>query len=95
MFLVEKPMALHSEDAEEILELADKKGRILMVGHLLIYHPVVDRLKEMVLSGNWETFTTSTLSESTLGSSVRMRMPSSLLLLTTYRSSFISSKSRR
>lgn len=49
--LVEKPMALSSRDAEELLEIAEKKGRILMVGHLLIYHPVVDRLKEMIASG--------------------------------------------
>jgi predicted dehydrogenase len=49
--LVEKPMALHSKEAEEIVEIAEKKGRILMVGHLLLYHPVVDRLKEMILAG--------------------------------------------
>jgi predicted dehydrogenase len=49
--LVEKPMALTLKDAEEMLEIAEKRGRILMVGHLLIYHPVVDRLKEMVASG--------------------------------------------
>jgi predicted dehydrogenase len=49
--LVEKPMALNSKDAETMLEIAEKKGRILMVGHLLIYHPVVDRLKEMIASG--------------------------------------------
>ncbi len=49
--LVEKPMALDSEDAEEILTIAEKRGKIVMVGHLLIYHPVVDRLKEMVVSG--------------------------------------------
>jgi predicted dehydrogenase len=49
--LVEKPMALNTKDAVEMLEIAEKKGSILMVGHLLIYHPVVDRLKEMVFSG--------------------------------------------
>jgi len=49
--LVEKPMALKSEDAEEILEIAEKRERILMVGHLLIYHPVIDRLKGMITSG--------------------------------------------
>src|SRR4030043_25143 len=49
--LVEKPMALNTEDAEEMLKIAEKRKRILMVGHLLIYHPVVDRLKEMVTSG--------------------------------------------
>jgi predicted dehydrogenase len=49
--LVEKPMALNIKDAEEMLEIAEKRRRILMVGHLLIYHPVVDRLKEMIASG--------------------------------------------
>jgi len=49
--LVEKPMALNAKDAEEMLKIAEKRKRILMVGHLLIYHPVVDRLKEMVGSG--------------------------------------------
>jgi len=49
--LVEKPMALNTKDAEEMLKLSEKRRRILMVGHLLIYHPVVDRLKEMVDSG--------------------------------------------
>jgi len=49
--LVEKPMALNTQDARELLEIAEKRKRILMVGHLLIYHPVVDRLKEMVVSG--------------------------------------------
>lgn len=50
--LVEKPMALSQKEAEEMLKLAEGKKRILMVGHLLIYHPVVDRLKEMVTSGD-------------------------------------------
>ena len=48
--LVEKPMALNSEEAEDILAIAEKRRRILMVGHLLIYHPVIDRLKEMMVS---------------------------------------------
>jgi len=50
--LVEKPMALNTKDAEEMLGIAEERKRILMVGHLLIYHPVVDRLKEMVTSGD-------------------------------------------
>jgi predicted dehydrogenase len=49
--LVEKPMALNTKDAEEMLGVAEKRKKILMVGHLLIYHPVVNRLKEMVTSG--------------------------------------------
>jgi predicted dehydrogenase len=49
--LVEKPMSLNTKDAEEMLRLSETRKRILMVGHLLIYHPVVDRLKAMVGSG--------------------------------------------
>ena len=49
--LVEKPMALNSKDAEEMLEIAEKRRRILMVGHLLIYHPVIDRLRAIIVSG--------------------------------------------
>jgi predicted dehydrogenase len=49
--LVEKPLALTTQEAEEIVEVAERRKRILMVGHLLIYHPVVDRLKEMIVSG--------------------------------------------
>jgi predicted dehydrogenase len=49
--LVEKPMSLNEKDAKEMLEIAEKKDRILMVGHLLIYHSVVERLKEMISSG--------------------------------------------
>ena len=49
--LVEKPMTLDVRGAEEIVEIAKKRKRILMVGHLLLYHPVVDRLKEMITKG--------------------------------------------
>lgn len=49
--LVEKPMALSEQDAREMIKIAEEKDQILMVGHLLIYHPVVERLKEMVVSG--------------------------------------------
>jgi len=49
--LVEKPMTLDARDAEEIVEIAQKRKRILMVGHLLLYHPVIDRLKEMITKG--------------------------------------------
>lgn len=48
---VEKPFVLRSEDAEKLIELAEERQRILMVGHLLEYHPVVRRLKEMIDSG--------------------------------------------
>lgn len=48
---VEKPFVLHVDEAEELIELAERKGRLIMVGHLLEYHPVINRLKAMVGSG--------------------------------------------
>jgi predicted dehydrogenase len=38
-------------DAEELADLAEKHNRILMVGHLLEYHPVVRRLRNMIQGG--------------------------------------------
>ncbi|MFC1925903.1 Gfo/Idh/MocA family oxidoreductase [Chloroflexota bacterium] len=48
---VEKPLALHVVEGEELVKLADENKRILMVGHLLEYHPAVIKLKELVDSG--------------------------------------------
>jgi len=48
--LVEKPMALTLEDAEKMKKVAGETGRILMVGHLLEYHPAVLKLREMIAS---------------------------------------------
>ena len=48
---VEKPLAQSVSDAERALAAAESAGRILMVGHLLEYHPGVQRLKQLVDSG--------------------------------------------
>jgi len=48
---VEKPLALRIKEAEELIELAEKKACILMVGHILRYHPAVKKLKELIDSG--------------------------------------------
>lgn len=48
---VEKPLALSPIDAERVVRLATEHNRILMVGHLLQYHPAVTRLKQIVDSG--------------------------------------------
>lgn len=48
---VEKPFTLNVRHAEELLELAEKRNRVLMVGHLLEYHPVVHRLRSLISSG--------------------------------------------
>jgi predicted dehydrogenase len=47
---VEKPLATTSEDAERAVAAAERAGTILMVGHLLEYHPAVARLKELISS---------------------------------------------
>jgi UDP-2-acetamido-3-amino-2,3-dideoxy-glucuronate N-acetyltransferase len=50
---VEKPLCLSAGDAEELIALAKANGRILMVGHLLQYHPYVRVLQEMVRNGEF------------------------------------------
>ena len=46
--LVEKPLATSSADAEAAVAAAARAGKLLMVGHLLEYHPAVVRLKELI-----------------------------------------------
>lgn len=46
--LVEKPIALTPKEADELVRLADKRRVILMVDHLLEYHPAVVRLREEI-----------------------------------------------
>jgi len=48
---VEKPLALTVEEAQELVELADKNQLTLMVGHLLQYHSAFMRLKELASNG--------------------------------------------
>jgi UDP-2-acetamido-3-amino-2,3-dideoxy-glucuronate N-acetyltransferase len=48
---VEKPIALHDRDGEELVELSRKHDRILMVGHILEYHPAIRKIKNMIDSG--------------------------------------------
>jgi predicted dehydrogenase len=48
---VEKPLALSAADAQRAVDAAQRAGRVLMVGHLLEYHPGVRKLKELTESG--------------------------------------------
>lgn len=48
---VEKPLVLDEKEARTIIQIAKERNRILMVGHLLQYHPIFMKLKEMTLSG--------------------------------------------
>ncbi|MCF7861335.1 Gfo/Idh/MocA family oxidoreductase [Candidatus Woesearchaeota archaeon] len=46
--LLEKAMVQTVEHAEELVKLASQKNRILMVGHIFRYSPVIDALKKMI-----------------------------------------------
>ena len=48
---VEKPISTVANEALSLMNLADEKGLVLMVGHLLLYHPVVNRLKMLIEEG--------------------------------------------
>lgn len=49
--LVEKPLTLGSESALKLCELAEANKRVLMVGHLLLFHPAVETLKNLIDQG--------------------------------------------
>jgi predicted dehydrogenase len=49
--LVEKPLALGVADAERVHDAARRSGRVLLAGHLMLYHPVLIRLRELLSSG--------------------------------------------
>jgi len=49
--LVEKPLSIDVHHGEELVRLAKEKGRILMVGHILRYHPAVLKLQQLVQDG--------------------------------------------
>ncbi|MFP6875010.1 MAG: Gfo/Idh/MocA family oxidoreductase [Verrucomicrobiales bacterium] len=48
---VEKPMTLTTAEAEGLVARAEEGRRILMVGHLLLYQPAIDWLKEYLGAG--------------------------------------------
>jgi predicted dehydrogenase len=48
---VEKPLCLTVAEAEELVKLADERRRVLMVGHLLLYHPALKMIKDLIAAG--------------------------------------------
>ena len=48
---VEKPISTVAQEAKDLTEVANSKGLVLMVGHLLLYHPAVNRLKMLIDEG--------------------------------------------
>jgi predicted dehydrogenase len=49
--LVEKPPAMSAVEAEDLVATSEATSRVLMPGHLLLYHPAVQKVKELVSSG--------------------------------------------
>ncbi|HET9529312.1 MAG TPA: Gfo/Idh/MocA family oxidoreductase, partial [Blastocatellia bacterium] len=49
--LVEKPLTLSASEGERLVALADERDAVLMVGHLLEFHPAILRLRELIASG--------------------------------------------
>lgn len=49
--LIEKPLTLTSGEAAELVEFAEKNNCRLMVGHLLLFHPAIRKIKEVIDSG--------------------------------------------
>lgn len=45
---VEKPITLDIQEAEELIHIAEENKSILMVGHLLQYHPAIIKIKELI-----------------------------------------------
>jgi predicted dehydrogenase len=48
---VEKPLAVDAADARRLVAQADEADRVLMVDHLLVYHPAVRALRALVEEG--------------------------------------------
>ena len=48
---VEKPLAMERDEGRHLIQLANARGKILMVGHLLLYHPAVRKLKDFIQAG--------------------------------------------
>ena len=49
--LIEKPMTLNSDHSEELLTIARQTGAKLMVGHILLFHPAIRKIKELIEEG--------------------------------------------
>lgn len=50
--LVEKPLATSAAECRELIALAERAGRVLMVGHTFEYHPAVEYLRQLVRGGD-------------------------------------------
>ena len=49
--LIEKPMTMRIEESKELVEIAEKSGACFMVAHILLFHPAINKIKELIDSG--------------------------------------------
>lgn len=49
---VEKPLALNLQEAQELIHIAQERKRVLMVDHILQFHPAIIKLKELIHRGD-------------------------------------------
>lgn len=49
--LIEKPMTMQIEESEELVEIAERTGAKFMVAHILLFHPAINKIKELIDSG--------------------------------------------
>lgn len=49
--LIEKPMTMKVEESEELVRIADEHNASFMVAHILLFHPAINKIKELIDSG--------------------------------------------
>lgn len=49
--IIEKPMTMKDEESEELVRIAEKTGANFMVAHILLFHPAINKIKELIDSG--------------------------------------------
>ncbi len=49
--LIEKPMTMRIEESEELVRIAERTGANFMVAHILLFHPAINKIKELIDSG--------------------------------------------
>lgn len=50
--LIEKPMTMRIEESEDLVEIAKKNGANFMVAHILLFHPAINKIKEIIDAGD-------------------------------------------
>ena len=49
--LIEKPMTMRVEESKELVEIAERTGANFMVAHILLFHPAINKIKELIDAG--------------------------------------------